>query len=187
MSDVLRKPISTLCACALAVLAFSPSPRAQSQDPSRDGGAGLSGPPQINQTYASRDARRCVSLTTPPNQAQAAALIQCTMEVANTIGVKLMQNVNIQIGAPRAFQPDTDGTLKDIDIQAPIFPLSGSATAYFCNSVAYGLYHPGSNCTVTPMQQAAGVCWRTTFGDWKCNLSGPTPASRDLQPGPVTY
>jgi hypothetical protein len=109
------------------------------------------------------------------------------MEVATSIGARLMQNVNVQLGAPRAFQPDTDGKLQQIDIQAPVFPLTGSMTAYMCNSVAFGLYHAGSNCTVTPMQQGAGVCWRTTFGDWKCNLAGPTPDERTGQPGPTTY
>jgi hypothetical protein len=126
-------------------------------------------------------------VTAPPNQAQAAALIQCTMEVATTIGVRLKQNVKVEMSAPRSFQPELDDRLQEIDAQAPIYPLSGSMTEYFCSSVAYGLYHAGSNCTVSPMLQGAGKCWKTTFGDWKCNMEGPTPNERSGQPGPTTY
>ena len=150
-------------------------------------GSDLSGPPQMNATYAARDPRRCTSLASPPNQEQAAVLIQCTMEVGTSIGVRLMQNVSVQLGAPRKFQPETDSRLQEIDAQAPIFTLTGSAMSYFCSSVAFGLYHAGTNCTVTPMPQVNGRCWRTTFGDWKCSLDEPTADSRSGQPGPITY
>ena len=155
--------------------------------PAQRDGTDLSGPPQMDATYASRDPRKCRSVIAPPNQAQAAALIQCTMEVATSIGARLMQNVNVQFGAPRNFQPETDSRLKEIDAQAPILPLTGRAMSYFCSSVAFGLYHAGTNCTVTPMPQANGRCWRTTFGDWKCSLDEPIADSRSGQAGPTTY
>jgi len=173
---------------AFAVLVFSifaiPGPMSA---PAQSDGSDLSGPPQMNATYASRDPRKCTSVIAPPNQAQAAALVQCTMEVATSIGARLMQNVNVQIGAPRSFDPETDSRLKEIDAQAPILPLTGRAMSYFCSSVAFGLYHAGTNCAVTPMPQVNGRCWRTTFGDWKCSLDEPTANSRSGQPGPTTY
>jgi hypothetical protein len=109
------------------------------------------------------------------------------MEVANSIGVRLMQNVSVKMSEPRRFQPDVDGRLQEIDAQAPIIPLIGRSMSYYCNSVAFGLYHAGTNCTVSPMPQSPGRCWKTTFGDWKCSLDGPTTDSRSGQPGPMTY
>lgn len=171
---------------ALSLLLLSGGPGASGQAKERDG-SNLSSPPQMNATYASRDARRCRSLGRPPNPGEASVLVQCTMEVANSIGVRLMQNVRVEMSAPRDFQPDADGRLQDLDARAPIIPLIGSATLYFCNSVAFGLYHAGTNCSITPMQQVPGRCWKTNFGDWKCSLDEPTANSRTGQPGPTTY
>jgi len=183
MSLFLRTRNLALSVLVIGIFAFPGPLSAPAQSERTD----LSGPPQLDATYASRDPRKCKSVIAPPNPVQAAALVQCTMEVATSIGARLMQNVSVQFGTPRHFQPETDSRLRDIDAQAPIFPLIGRAMSYFCSSVAFGLYHAGTNCAVTPMPQANGRCWRTTFGDWKCSLDEPTTDSRSGQPGPTTY
>lgn len=182
----LRTCKMTIFSCALSFLAFSGYTGAGGQTVSSDGNS-LSGPARMNATYAARDPRRCSSVIARPNQGQAAVLIQCTMEVAGSIGVRLMQNVRVEMSAPRDFQPDLDGRLKDLDARAPIIPVIGSAMSYYCSSVAFGLYHAGTNCAVSPMPQTPGRCWKTTFGDWKCSLDGPTSDPRTGQPGPTTY
>jgi hypothetical protein len=175
-----------LCSCALGFAAFAGSLSAGSEGLGENDGSDLSGPPQINLSYQAREPRLCKSLTTPPSQAQAAVLVQCTMDQDRATGLFLMQEVMVQIGTPRSYVVDTDGELQAIDTTAPVYPLAGSLKTYWCSPVGVG-YPAGKNCTLMPIPQAIGKCWRTTFGDWKCNLIGPTPNQRTGMPGPTTY
>jgi hypothetical protein len=108
------------------------------------------------------------------------------MDQDRATGLFLMQEVKIAMGTPRNYDVEIDGDLKEIDPAAPVIPLSGSLKQYWCSPVGVG-YPAGKNCTVSPMPQAVGKCWRTTFGDWKCNLIGPAPDSRTGFPGPTEY
>ena len=186
MTLFLRIGKVALCSLALILLAFSGKVGASGAGAGQNDGSELSGPPQINATYQTRDPRICKALTTPPTQGQAAALIQCTMEHDRPTGLFLMQEVHVDVGVPRSYAGNVDRDLEEIDITAPIYPLSGSLKVYWCNPV--GLGNPaGGNCQVSPTPVAVGKCWKTTFGDWKCNLLGPVPASRSGQPGPTAY
>jgi hypothetical protein len=156
------------------------------QQAGQDDGAALSGPPQLNATYQAREPRLCKALLTPPSPWQARVLVQCTMEADRPTGLFLMQNVRVEIGAPRSYEPAIDSNLAEIDMTAPIVPLVGSLTVYWCSPPS-ALTPAGSGCTVSPTPVAAGKCWRTKFGDWKCNLLGPAPDSRSGLPGPMTY
>jgi hypothetical protein len=62
-------------------------------------GRELSGPPQLSATYQTREPRLCKALNTPPNQAQAAVLVQCTMDQDRPTGLFLMQDVKGWNGA----------------------------------------------------------------------------------------
>jgi hypothetical protein len=108
------------------------------------------------------------------------------MDQDRATGLFLMQEVNIAISQPRAFNGDTDSNLAEIDATAPIIPLSGSLKVFWCSPIGAG-YPAGRNCQVSPTPMAMGSCWKTTFGDWKCNLIGPAPDSRKNQPGPSDY
>jgi len=178
-----------LCTCALSFLAFSGSLVARSAAAGQNDGSELSGPPQVNPTYQTRDARHCKPLTTPPNPAQAAALIQCAIETDYIIGLRLLQDVKIEVSASRSYQPKLDSYLKEIDISAPIYPVAGSLTWYECSPVEGpdAMYKPGKSCTVSTMPQGNGKCWKTISGDWKCNLLGPTKEPKVGLPGPATY
>ncbi len=186
MHMVLRTTKLALYALALCLLALSGYTVASGQDADRDDGVDLSGPPQINATYQARDPRICKAVLAPPTRGQASALVQCTMDADRPTGLWLMQDVRVAIGAPRRYEPQTDSNLAEIDMGAPIIPLSGSLTVFWCSPIG-GTTAAGSGCSVSPTPFAVGKCWRTTFGDWKCNLQGPAPASRSGLPGPLTY
>jgi hypothetical protein len=186
MSNTSRTRNLALSSATLCLIAISGTLSAIGQGPAPGDGSELSGPPQMNANYQTRDARQCKPLATPPTQGQAAALIQCTMEQDRPTGLFLMQDVQVEVGVQRSYLGSIDSNLPEIDITAPIYPLSGSLKVYWCNPV--GLGNPaGGNCQVSPTPVAVGKCWKTTFGDWKCNLLGPAPASRSGLPGPMTY
>jgi len=174
------------CASALCLLAFSGNPNANGQGAGQNDGSELSGPPQMNANYQAREPRLCKALTTPPTQAQAAVLVQCTMDQDRPAGLFLMQNVKVQMGSARSYQPEVDSNLAEIDTAAQVYMISGSLTVYWC-SQATAMTPAGSGSTVSPTPYAIGKCWRTTFGDWKCNLAGTAPSTRSGLPGPSTY
>ena len=174
----------TLSAFAFGFVAFSASLGARGQGPGD--GSELSGPAQMNLVYQARNPRLCKPVSAPPSPGQAAVLIQCTMDQDRATGLFLMQEVNIVMSQPRAFNGDTDSNLPEIDMSAPVFPLSGSLKVSWCSPIGVG-YPAGRNCQVMPTPMAMGSCWKTTFGDWKCNLIGPAPDSRKALPGPTDY
>jgi hypothetical protein len=171
---------------ALSLLAFSGNPTANGQGPLQNDGSELSHPPQMSATYQTREPRICKPLATAPTPGQAAALIQCTMDVDRPTGLFLMQEVKVAMAAPRSYQADTDSDLVEIDMSAPIYPLSGSLTVFWCSPIT-AMTPAGKGCVVSPTPVAVGKCWKTTFGDWKCNLAGPAPFTRSGLPGPTDY
>lgn len=186
MIQFLSKRNLAFGAIALGLIAISSHPLAVGQAAGQDGASDLSGPPEYNVQYQARNPRRCKTLTAPPLAEQVAAAVQCEMDVDRPTGLFLMQEVAVSMGAPRNYDVDIDGGLAEIDPTAPVFPLGGSLKQFWCSPVGVG-YPAGKNCTVSPMPQAVGKCWKTTFGDWKCNLFGPAPDQRTGFPGPTTY
>jgi len=150
-------------------------------------GASLSGPPVFNQQWQTRSARECARVTRVPNASQAAALVQCTMESQNSQGITLMQDVKVEMGDARAFIAGTDDYWESIDRSAKVYPLEGSQTLYQCAQVDDVIHTKGKNCTVSPWTTSEGRCWKTTFGDWKCNMTGSGGTPLYNQPGPTAY
>ncbi len=146
----------------------------------------LSGPPKMSAKWGTRLPRECTQVTSPPNASQAAALVQCTMEAESRDMVILIQDVKVQLGGPRSFGEAADTGLQDLDVSAKIIPLRGSQTMYQCGEVRF--YGKGTQCSAFLYPKSEGRCWKTKFGDWKCNLAGG-PGAQQLtkQPGPVAY
>jgi len=175
-----------VCAAGLCILGFAGLPGARGQVTAQNDGSDLSSPPQIDPAYAHRGPRKCKSLTTPPNKAQAMVLVQCTMEQETPAGMTLEQDIKLEIGLPRKYDKTWDWNLKEVDPGTQIYPLTGSVKEYWCSPIS-AMTPAGQGCKVSPIPQALGKCWLTTFGDWKCNLTGFPPAPRTGLPGPTTY
>jgi len=175
-----------LCAFVLSVQVLSGNLSAQVNGAGQAIGGELSGAPQMNAEYQVRNPRRCKELNAPPAPEQVAAMIQCTMERNAPTGMTLLSDINVQMSPPRNFDVDLDADLKEIDRSAPVFPLSGSMKMYICSPVGVG-YPAGKSCTLYLTPVAMGKCWKTGFGDWKCNLLGPAPDSRSGVAGPTDY
>ena len=148
--------------------------------------ASISGPLTILPEYDARAPRTCAKVTSPPSAALAAVMVQCAMDGLGATGLALTQDVKLEMGSPRPFVYNTDAGLAGIDMNAPVYPLSGSYTGYFCNLVSASLNGPGKNCVKSVVPKAQGWCWKTTFGDWSCKLQGGAPDMVN-SPGPKTF
>jgi len=121
--------------------------------------------------YQSRAPRKCSAVTSPPSVAQAAVMVQCSMDATSAFGVGLVQDVNIEMGKARPFVYSSDAGLSGIDLDAKVYPLRGSYTSYLCNKIS-NMSVAGQSCMKSPVPMAVGWCWKTSFGDYKCKLQG---------------
>jgi hypothetical protein len=137
-------------------------------------GAGISGPLSMLPQYQSRAPRTCAKVKSPPSSAQAAVLVQCTMETDSLFGVGLIQDIQLEVGKSRPFVYQTDAGLTGIDLEAPVYPLQGSYTSYLCKTI--NNQNPaGRSCVRGVVPEASGWCYRNSFGDWKCRMQGAPP------------
>jgi len=148
--------------------------------------AAISGPLTMLPTYNTRAPRTCSKVAAAPSAAQAAVLVQCTMDTLSETGLALFQDVKLEMGSSRPFVYYSDAGLAGIDLNAKVYELRGSYTAYFCTLVSASLNGPGKNCMKSVVPTAQGWCWKTSFGDWKCKLQGGAP-DQVVGPGPKTF
>ena len=97
----------------------------------------------------------------------------------------LVDNVKIQIGAPRPFDKVADKLPEKwrmglaVDERAPVYPLKGSFTLYECASLKTSPQSAGKNCNAVEESEQAGVCYKhptdigdpETHGQWQCRMN----------------
>jgi len=187
MSISFRARNLALCLSALTLLSSLGCNSAGGQGSGSSGpGSSISGPLTILPDYQARAPRTCSTVTKPPSAAQAAVLVQCTMDSLSYTGLGLIQDVKLQMGSSRAFVYYSDAGLAGIDLNAQVYPLRGSYTGYFCRLVSTVLGPAGKSCIKSAVPAADGWCWKTSFGDYKCKLQGGAPAMEDSAP-PTTF
>ncbi|MGD0735191.1 MAG: hypothetical protein ABR976_08590 [Terracidiphilus sp.] len=150
------------------------------------GNGSLSGPPVILPEYQGRAPKKCASVTKTPSAALAAEMIPCTMDSLTSMGLTLFQDVKVQMGTPRPFVMATDNGLSEIDMNAMVIPLRGSFTAYGCRYIS-NMAPAGQSCGISPVPEAKGWCWKTSFGDRKCKFDTIFPLGWGKGPAPKTY
>jgi hypothetical protein len=140
--------------------------------------------PGSGKPYGTRDPKICTSRKEPangaPSVAQAIAYFNCTMESFFGDKLVLVENVQIEVGSGRRFLR-SDSELKEIDPKYLIYPIRGSFDKYFCSRwpEPRSGYPDKSqpNCLLGHPRNTTGVCYKTSFADWKCELGGYTPPS----------
>ena len=135
--------------------------------------------------YGTRDPRTCASTRAPAKGAITADLakqyVVCQTEKVSGYELYLVENVTVQVGGGRPYNPQSDVNYSELDVETPIYPIRGSYTRYQCSQVntSPNLYNVGKNCSVYEHRKATGSCYKTTFGDWKCNMYDYGVASDD--------
>lgn len=129
----------------------------------------------VGAPYGARDPQTCADTTSPTkgaiSAAQATIYVICSEEKVYENHLYLVENVKVQVGGS---VPDNVNNFLggDIDPNSPVYPLRASLDEYNCSKVSDITGNAGKNCSVYPRPSAKGYCARTTFGDWKCRLSG---------------
>ncbi|MDD5544000.1 MAG: hypothetical protein PHX83_12575 [Acidobacteriia bacterium] len=132
----------------------------------------------VGALYGSRDPFTCKSTKAPAHGAisadQARQYVICGAEGETGGALYLIEDVKTEVGKSRPFNINSDD-YPDIDPSSPLYPVRGSFTKYQCfrvsNTAIASLNNAGKNCNSADQPQATGVCYRTTFGDWRCGMS----------------
>ena len=184
---VLTDRMRCVALCVLALTIFtSIGCKGANGEGAGQSGAGISGPLTMLPEYNTRAPRTCAKVTSPPSAAQAAVLVQCTMDSVSAFGVGLFQDVKLEMGSSRPFVYYSDAGLAGIDLDAKIYPLRGSYTGYLCTLSSASLDPNGHNCIKTAVTAAHGWCWKSSFGDWACKMQGGAPVMTNSA-GPKTF
>lgn len=171
------------CFTAIAALATGGGSIASAQT---SGNASISGPPIINPAFGARMPRKCNPVRHVPSEAEAAALVQCATEKGGEAGafrpmIYLWQNIRIQMGTSRPYAYNADSHNSSIDTTSKVYPIRVTGDQLSCTGKA--------TCLTSHADNSEGICYKTTFGDWKCSFSqvfGVTKSQVDLPP-PTTY
>jgi hypothetical protein len=171
----------TMLGLAVLVVAASWMP-AHAQDP-------------IGKKFGARDPSTCASHKVALSAAQARLYVICDAEmVVNATDdsggtLILLSDVKVEIGAGRPFnyQADSFGwaTNNGIDPSQTVYPIRGSFNAYRCVKLGYFGGEVGKSCTKTPAPVAAGICFKSTFGEYHCILSGGQSTGVERYPPPT--
>lgn len=146
----------------------------------------MGGPAQAQDARAlwgTRTAAACPQIRQAPSAASAAALVRCAKERQSTASGEswLVEDLQVQVGGPTSFAAMYNAvTMPDADTRKSVYPIRGSWTWSICilraDAKIYG--DANLNCRETPVTQATGACWQTTFGDWRCQMNGTSGATR---------
>ena len=87
--------------------------------------------------------------------------------------------IGYKIASPRTFIYNQDSGRSQIDVRAPVYDIRGAFKEYQCGKpiLGGGAYTATHNCNLYEQPQAAGTCYRDTFGDWHCLMTGNRLAS----------
>jgi hypothetical protein len=151
-------------------------------------GSGAVAQKGVGSRFETRDPYSCGSRKEPakggPSPEQAKQYFVCEDEHVVKGGTPendqlwLDTNVTVEVGRGRPFNIGTDSgcaLCTEIDPAQPVYPIRGTYTQWACGSL-----HPcctvgvarGANCARAENPVAKGMCFKTTFGDWHCVMSG---------------
>ena len=127
----------------------------------------------IGAAYGARNPRTCANTKAPASGPisvqQAIQYFICGREHEESNYLYLVDQVQIQVGKGRPYLPNTD-RMSDADLDSPVYPIQGSFMKYQIERLSELFPNNGKNCTSYANRNASGKCYRTSFGDWKCQM-----------------
>lgn len=135
--------------------------------------------------FGARDPRTCENTKAPARGAITAALalkyLNCQMEGIWSNDLYLVENVKVEVGGGVSYAAIMGQySLDQIDVRTPVYPIRGSFLKYQCQDpqTAY-VGPPNTNCVTYNNPKATGYCYKTTFGDWKCNMTDRSATEKE--------
>jgi hypothetical protein len=149
----------------------------------------------IGKRFGARDPRTCSSRKAALSAAQARQYFICDTEtVVNPTDdsggtLILLSDVTVELGTGRPFNMQADSfgwaTTNAIDPSQTVYPVRGSFNAWRCVKLGYFGGEAGKNCIKSPAPEAKGICFKSTFGEWHCMLSGGQSTGVQRYPPPT--
>lgn len=154
----------------------------------------------IAQTLPYGTARKphtCQSTTEPktgaPSVEQAKKYFLCDEEWESSIpkSLWLITDLTLQVapvsrpvnGTDLKYNTRLGGVHLSMNTDKPVYDIRGSFTRHICHEIKR--YNPvGKNCSVEQFPNSTGICFRNTFGDWHCRMTGSTKKVGDHLPPP---
>lgn len=128
----------------------------------------------VGTPFGARDPQVCSDRSEPQSGAItpdiATRYFVCGTEKVSGDRLYLVGTVKLQVGKGRPFLYSTDGRQSDIDPDQPVYPIRGSYTSISCSAESDILQNAGKNCMIYDLPNAVGICYRTLFADWHCNM-----------------
>jgi hypothetical protein len=141
-----------------------------------------SAPKTKTNRFEARDPRTCEDTKAPARGAITAALatkyLNCQMEFISMGDLYLVENLKVEVGGGVPYDP-TLGAFEAINVRVPLYPIRGSLLRYQCQEVQKYASLSGENCASFNEPKAKGYCYKTTFGDWKCNMSDQAGVNKE--------
>jgi hypothetical protein len=143
----------------------------------------------VGAKYGTRDPRTCPNRAAPahgaPSAEQVRQYVICELEHGDgRYPMLLVTDVKVQIASvPRPQNQLINLNISaDYDPREPVWDIRGSFTGYSCASlgslIAGNDFAHTHNCDVSDYPSTAGYCYKNTFGDWHCNVSGAATNTR---------
>ncbi len=125
----------------------------------------------IGAAYGAREPVVCASRSEPERgkltTAQAAQHLKCTTEGVADGSLYLLEDVDVTaVDDGEAFD---ENYFTDIDTSHLVYPIRGSLVRYECRRQRDN--NVGTNCVSHVEVNASGYCYKTTAGDWDCNMA----------------
>jgi hypothetical protein len=99
----------------------------------------------------------------------------------------LVSEVTVQIGQGRSYNNSNLNDATDADVTAQVYPIRGSLKRYICSPLPpRGIFPAGQQCSMFPAATAAGLCYKNTFGEWHCSMSGGLGSQGEFKQPPPT-
>ena len=129
----------------------------------------------VGAKYGARDPRTCADKTLPKtgalSAAKAAEYVVCENEVIWSEYLFFVDDVKVQVGAGRRYNPREDINFSGIDTKFLIYPIRGSYKSYQCTKIFPDQTNLNRNCNLTNNPNATGACYKKEFGEWRCMLT----------------
>jgi hypothetical protein len=125
--------------------------------------------------FGTREPATCPNRKTSPNAATARQYFICDAEATlfpDTMN--LVSDVTVEVGSPRPFNSNQDSVSHGIDVRSVVYDARGKFTAYQCRPQSSVLndFANTHNCVKYAFTSAQGRCFKDTFGDWHCVMTG---------------
>ncbi|MGI8467914.1 MAG: hypothetical protein ACR2N3_05625 [Pyrinomonadaceae bacterium] len=139
----------------------------------------------VGAPYGAREPRTCADTKAPTKgaitAAQATKYVICNQEGVSSDLLYLVENVQVTVGGGRPYNSFSDSYATSIDTTAPVYPIRGSFDKYQCSKVTDTSENKGYNCNIYHERKAEGKCFKTTFGDWYCNMQDTSNNDSDRE------